>query len=167
MIDVQQFVDNFCNIRIERQISVPHNVRWAPPVVGALKFNVDGASQGNLGHSGIGGVLRNSDEKILGSFFLNMGHGGAAEAELKAIWKTLIFYNQFHFRNLIIESDSTTVVGWVNSCSKRPWKWINILNEIDFLMKEVSCLGVKHEIREANGIADYLAKKGCTRSGIV
>ncbi|XP_057426328.1 uncharacterized protein LOC130719736 [Lotus japonicus] len=165
--DAQQFAENFCHIRVERNTPRPRNMRWVPPSAGILKYNVDGASQGNPGRCGIGGVLRNSDRKILGFFSINLGHGGAAEAELKAIWKALIFCNQFHFRDLIIESDSTVAVGWVNSHRNRPWKWVNILNEIDYLMKVVSCLEVKHNFRETNGIADFLAKKGCTRTDTI
>ncbi|CAA6659589.1 unnamed protein product [Spirodela intermedia] len=36
------------------------SVRWTPPRVGQWKLNVDGASQGNPGPSGGGGILRDS-----------------------------------------------------------------------------------------------------------
>lgn len=35
-------------------------VLWVPSIVGALKFNMDGATKGKPGPAGNGGVLRNS-----------------------------------------------------------------------------------------------------------
>lgn len=35
-------------------------VHWVPSIVGALKFNVDGATKGKRGPAGNGGVLHNS-----------------------------------------------------------------------------------------------------------
>lgn len=61
---------------------------------------------------------------------------------------------------LIIESDSSLAVGWVNNKSNRPWKLLNALNQIDMWLIEVNCLKVNHIFREANGEADRLAKRG-------
>lgn len=52
---IEQFSSNFCNIRMKRKLSVPRSFSWKPPSLGSLKFNVDGASQGNPGPSGLGG----------------------------------------------------------------------------------------------------------------
>lgn len=50
----------------------------------------------------------------------------------------------------------------VPSCKCRA-TLINDLNAIDWIMKEVACVGVTHTLREANGEADELAKSGCDR----
>ncbi|XP_057451736.1 uncharacterized protein LOC130743503 [Lotus japonicus] len=101
---------------------------------------------------------------VLGFFSINMGHGWAYEAEVKAILKALIFCQHHNLKDIIIDSDSTTAVGWVTIKTNRPWKLLNDLNQIDFLMLEVHCLGVFHIYREANSSADNLAKAGCNRS---
>ncbi|CAA6675315.1 unnamed protein product [Spirodela intermedia] len=44
------------------------SVRWTPPKVGQWKLNVDGASQGNYGPSGGGGILRDSTGCIFFAF---------------------------------------------------------------------------------------------------
>ncbi|CAA6657157.1 unnamed protein product [Spirodela intermedia] len=41
------------------------SVRWTPPRAGQWKLNVDGASQGNPGSSGGGGILRDSTGYIM------------------------------------------------------------------------------------------------------
>lgn len=42
---------------------------WCVPPSGILKFNVDGASRGRAGPTGIGGVLHNDKGKIFGNVF--------------------------------------------------------------------------------------------------
>lgn len=96
-------------------------------------------------------------------FSINMGHGWAYEAEVKAILKALVFCQQFAFQNVVLESDSTTVIAWVKAKRNRPWKLLNDLNQMDFLMSEVNCLGIHHIFREANGMTDHLAKFMCNR----
>ena len=39
----------------------------------------------------------------------------------------------------------------------------NVLNHMDLLAKEVNCLDIRHILREANDVADSLAKKGVQR----
>ena len=63
-------------------------------------------------------------------------------------------------RNVVVESDSTVAVSWVNKKKGRPWKLQSTLNQIDLLLEEVNCLQVKHVLREGNTIADFLAKRG-------
>lgn len=40
--------------------SAPRIVSWSPPLDGGVKLNSDGNSQGNIGLSGFGGLLRDS-----------------------------------------------------------------------------------------------------------
>ncbi|XP_057458739.1 uncharacterized protein LOC130749399 [Lotus japonicus] len=110
--------------------------------------------------SGIGGILRNNKNEILGIFSRNLGVGFAFEAEVWAIHEALKIYADRLLRNIIIERVASLAVGWVNNRCNRPWKLINTLNQIDLWMVEVNCLKVQHIFREANGEADKLAKRG-------
>lgn len=65
-------------------------------------------------------------------------------------------------RNLI-ESDSSLAVGWVNRKEHIPWKLFSILDCIDRLVVEVNCVGIRHIIREGNGMANCLEKRGRDR----
>ena len=126
---------------------------------------MDGSSLGNPGPSGVGGVLRDENHNVLGIFSLNIGHGWAYQAEIKAILNALVFCHQYSFNNIIIESDSTTAVSWANAVGPRPWELANDLNQMDFLRGEVKCYEIRHIYREANSYADSLAKEGVNRVG--
>lgn len=93
-----------------------------------------------------------------------MGELWAYEAEVKAILHALIFYRQFQLCHVLIESDSSLEIGWVNCKLNRLWKLIQYLNLIDLLCIEVDCIGVNHIFRESNHSADFLAKSGTNRS---
>lgn len=112
-------------------------------------------------------MFRDANRKILGYFSLNSGHGWAYEAEVRAILNALVFSQEFLFKNILIESDSTVAVGWVMSKANRPWRLSNELNHIDFLIQEVNCVEVRHIYRESNVKADFLAKEGCNRAAPV
>lgn len=87
----------------------------------------------------------------------------AYEAEIKAILTALRFCKEHNMRRIQIESDSSLAVGWVGNNRNRPWKLLNDLHLIDLLMLEMDCVGVHHVFREANSMADFLAKSGCDR----
>lgn len=128
--------------------------------MGMFKANVDGAARGSPGVRRIGGILRNNRNEIKGFFSKNMGLGFAFDAEVMAIHEALTLCQQHLIRNIVVESDSTLVVGWVNCKRNRPWKLTNLLNQIDILIPMVNCLEVRHIFREANTSADALAKQG-------
>lgn len=50
---------------------------------------------------------------------------------MKAIFLALSFSKEFGFSQLLVESDSTLAVGWVNGKSNRPLALINDMNAID------------------------------------
>lgn len=47
-----------------------------------------------------------------------------------------------NLNTFFIESDSSTVVGWISQVKYIPWKLLNILNLINFLVVETIFLGV-------------------------
>lgn len=75
----------------------------------------------------------------------------------------LLFCQHFLLSNITIERDCSLAVGWVNSTANRPWALSNELNQIDFLLSQVNCISVQHIYREANDLADKLAKEGVSR----
>ncbi|XP_057452115.1 uncharacterized protein LOC130743918 [Lotus japonicus] len=83
--------------------------------------------------------------------------------DVKAILNALLFCKNYGLKNVMVESDSTLAVGWVITKSNRPWKLLNDINQIDHLISEVNCTRAFHIFREANTIADSLAKEGCNR----
>lgn len=124
---------------------------------------MDGSARGSPGSSGVGGVLRNAQGVTLGRFSLSTGLLWAYQAEVKAIHLALVFAKEHNFSQVLVESDSSLAVGWANCKSNRPLALLNDLNAIDWLQREVGCVGVCHIFREANVEADELAKSGCDR----
>ncbi|KAE8711371.1 Ethanolamine-phosphate cytidylyltransferase [Hibiscus syriacus] len=89
---------------------------WLPPPLPFFKVNVDGAISGDGLLGGMGGILRDSESKILGSFSLAVGPGPPPLAEMKAIEKGIEFFLSSEWvtqGRLIIESDCKTVVDWI------------------------------------------------------
>ncbi|XP_057418209.1 uncharacterized protein LOC130712390 [Lotus japonicus] len=128
------FSHHFDAIRLKPQTPNLRSSVWNAPDRGFFKANVDGSSMGNPGPT-----------------------------EVIAILEVLQFCKEHGIRNLVIESDSTLVVSWVNNSSNRPWKLRNELNLIDNLCEELAVVAVDHIFREANPIADHLSKSGVER----
>ena len=160
---VSMFIAKLEEISLPVKSKDRRNLEWIPPPSGLLKFNVDGASKGNPGSSGVGGVLRDEFGEVRGFFSKSVGVVWAFEAEVIAIRTALFFCKHHKVNNILVESDSSLAVGWVNCRSNRPSKLINTLNEIDWMRKEMNVVSISHVLRERNKEADVLAKDGCNR----
>ncbi|KAL4304248.1 hypothetical protein GQ457_10G006570 [Hibiscus cannabinus] len=117
-------------------------VAWIPPMPGALKFNVDGVARGKLSPAGCGGVLRDSEGRVLACFSEPFGYVGS----------------------IIIESNSVTFVSWVLHRELRPWLLGHWFRRIDSACLRLSCVCFNNDFGEANGMDDVLAKVGVSRS---
>ena len=62
---------------------------WHPPPKGYLKCNIDGASKGNPGIAGYGGVLRDEEGIIIFIFHYHLGKATNNMAELMALEQCL------------------------------------------------------------------------------
>ncbi|GFY81999.1 hypothetical protein Acr_02g0002390 [Actinidia rufa] len=59
-------------------------VGWKPPSTGMFKLNIDGASKGNPGKAGAGGLIRNHEGRWVAGFCHNIGTTNSLEAEVTA-----------------------------------------------------------------------------------
>lgn len=64
---------------------------WRPPLKGFFKCNIDGASKGNPGIAGYGGVLRYENRSILFIFYFHLGIATNTMVELMAMEQCLDF----------------------------------------------------------------------------
>ncbi|KAK3200035.1 hypothetical protein Dsin_012678 [Dipteronia sinensis] len=90
---------------------------WFPPYINGLKFNVDGSSRGKPGPAGIGGVLRNSNCKILCLFSSHVGIEDSNMTEIMAMHKAFelcALRSVLVDRDIVIVIDSMVSVTWVN-----------------------------------------------------
>ena len=96
-------------------------------------MNSDGASLGNPGKVGGGGLIRDG----------------------------LILASQLGITQLLVELDAKVVVDLVLSRKSSNNPYISLLNDCKFLLNRFQQVRVSHAFREANCCADSLAKGGC------
>ncbi|KAG9449626.1 hypothetical protein H6P81_009591 [Aristolochia fimbriata] len=132
---------------------------WIPPPAGTIKVNFDGSSLGNPGPAGYGGVFRKSEGEILMSFAGPIGIEDSTSAEVYGVLHALRHFQNRFSGPLLIEGDSSNVIGWCKQTSAPPWRFLYIFREISFLTSsfvyEWHCTP-----RSANSLADSLAKEG-------
>ena len=93
-------------------------VIWQPPPITWLKCNIDGASKGNPGMSGCGGIFRNCQFEVVCSFVEPLGNSNSFIAELCAFMRAIAIAKHQNWHNIWIETDSTLVL----TASKHPNK---------------------------------------------
>ncbi|KAK2662605.1 hypothetical protein Ddye_001179 [Dipteronia dyeriana] len=83
---IQSLLINFKDFCIDHVKTKKNRILdWKPPTDGKLKFNVDRSILGKSGPAGVGGVLRDSNWKILCLFSYHLGTMASNEAEIMAI----------------------------------------------------------------------------------
>jgi hypothetical protein len=86
---------------------------WNPPPTGSLKLNFDGVAKGNLGMTGMGGVIRDSGGNIIQLYTRSMGNSTKNAAEFRALDIGLDILSHETMKNTIVEGDSTLVINMV------------------------------------------------------
>ncbi|XP_042487034.1 uncharacterized protein LOC122067264 [Macadamia integrifolia] len=131
-------------------------VRWCLPFPGWIKLNTDGCSLGNPGKAGAGGIFRNEKGDNLLNYREYVGIRTNFEAEFLAVIAGLEQAKINGFQHLWIECDSTAVVILLSK-GLVPWfalqRWRSLLSFLNSINWKVT-----HCYREANVIADFLAK---------
>ncbi|MCI15795.1 ribonuclease H protein, partial [Trifolium medium] len=117
-------------------------VRWKAHGGIGMILNVDGSSIGNLGVSGFGGLIRNSDGEWVHGFAGNIGFSNILHAELLAVYHDLVLAWELNIKDLWCYSDSKTVIKLLSDHRVR----------------------LVHTLRERNTCADFLAKIGARNS---
>ena len=75
---------------------------WQRSTQGFIKLNFDGASKGNPGQAGIGGVFRDSQGEVCRFYALDLGYATNTEAELASLQHGLIIAKSEQFHRLIV-----------------------------------------------------------------
>lgn len=98
-----------------------------------MRLNTDGASRGNPGEAGGGGILRDSRGRVLIAFSFDFGVGTNMLAELRALMIGIRICKKINIIPTVIEMDSNVIVELLNSrgtplikgscpfCGKRSW----------------------------------------------
>ena len=166
--DYMRFPD--CIQTASRGGKVLPRVEWVMPEVGQLKFNVDGAARGQPGEAGIGGVLRDENGSTRLVFSKSIGLADSNMVELLAIKEAFLIFSASDWVNekeLLIETDSRNAAKWVNDPASVPWRFRQTIFQIEGYKKKIRRWIVRHVFREANSMADNLAKSSIDRGSTI
>ncbi|KAG4954841.1 hypothetical protein JHK87_040435 [Glycine soja] len=117
---------------------------------------------GNLGVSGIGGIIRDSNGSWVQGFAGLCGVKTNLYAELLAILKVLQMAWDYNGQALIYESNSRTALSLTLHGADHTHHYFPLISRIRSFLHHPWELSFQHEFREANYCADWLAKLGAS-----
>ncbi|KAL0463265.1 UNVERIFIED_CONTAM: putative ribonuclease H protein [Sesamum latifolium] len=133
----------FLNGPLVREPFIPKLVRWIPPIEGRWKLNSDGASKGNPGQAGAGGVVRDSCSRLILGFAEGLDIQTNVYAELFAIVKGLELAKDAGCTHLWVETDAKIVLQIIQK-ETGPWQLQHLLTRLRVLRRGIhvvfSCL---------------------------
>lgn len=94
--------------------------RWIALSNTRAKLNCNGASKENLGHFGVGGILRDSKEEFLFAYAKYYGSHTSLWAEAKAILNGLTIAKRKYYTHMWIELDSLVLVSMLHDLCSVP-----------------------------------------------
>eukprot|EP00253_Pinus_taeda_P031502 PITA_31502 len=144
------------------------NRKWMAPPANTYKLNFDGASKGNPGPAGYGGIIRDHKGNTILIYFGNIGWDTNNSAELEGLWQGLLEAKCQNLHPLIIEGDSQIILGMVsrihNGSQTRKvadsWRLEARLHNIAQELHNHRALSFHHSRREGNRVAYLLANIG-------
>ncbi|XP_077231914.1 uncharacterized protein LOC143865261 [Tasmannia lanceolata] len=124
-----------------------------------FKLNFDGASFGNPGPAGVGGLCRNGEGVVQRAFFGPIRVCDASEAEVMAVFYGIKKISGDFLDKVIIKGDILNVIRWLKGGVVPPWRFLPFIDEIHEIISGSTAV-LKHVRRAANEKADLLAKRG-------
>ncbi|KAL0396335.1 UNVERIFIED_CONTAM: putative ribonuclease H protein [Sesamum calycinum] len=157
------FTMNSLNIPLQprTQLKKAITVHWRKPQEGWYKLNTDGASKGNPGISGAGGILRNHLGRVMFAFLEPLGTNTNTQAELSAMHRGLQICRDKGFRKIWIEIDAKAIITLISSPRQGAWNLQNTLQRIQNILSQMT-YRISHIFREGNQAADFLSNRACS-----
>lgn len=156
-----------------KNLGISHNSstvtsKWTPPPPGTFKLNFDGASKGNPGRAGFGGIFRDHEGKPLLLYMGNIGWDTNNSAELEGMRQGLSLSHIHGFHPLEIEGDSQILINMANQLLQgahankvaNSWRLEARLGLIEQWLNTNRALLFKHVKRDGNKVAELLANMG-------
>lgn len=136
-------------------------VRWLTPRMGWVKLNTDGASRGNPGNAGCGGLIRGPGGELHEVFAARCGSCSCTRAELLGVMRGLaVAWNAGH-RRVQLSVDSMVVVQLRMDTTIPNSPFFHIIKKCRSMIRRHGWeVAIQHCYREANRAADWLANFG-------
>ncbi|OIT03423.1 hypothetical protein A4A49_57577, partial [Nicotiana attenuata] len=134
-------------------------VKWEPPNPNFYKLNIDGLCVGKPGVGVIGGVFRDDRGHWILGFNMRIDHATNIYMEILALLHGVKLALTKKLFPLVTETDCLELINLLkyNNCLYQ-----NLIDDCRYLLRKVNDPQLKHVFREANGVADLLAKNGCS-----
>jgi len=141
---------------------------WSPPREGFFKLNFDGASKGNPGCAGFGGIIRNALGQAVWVFFGYIGQDTNNSAELEGLLHGIQLAQDKSWSPLVVEGDSKIILRMAEKVqSGQPaqkvsnsWRLEGRIEQLGGMLKESDACTWSHVRRNGNKVADRLANLG-------
>ncbi|MEJ5362903.1 MAG: ribonuclease HI family protein [Spirochaetota bacterium] len=134
------------------------------PTESVLTMYIDGASKGNPGPAGIGIVIYDGDDRLVGKVSAYIGKKTNNQAEYIALLRAFQLALFFKTKILKIRSDSELVVRQLSGEYQVNNPNIKKLYErVLELKKQIPNVKIEHVMRNFNEKADFLAKKAADK----
>ena len=141
-------------------------VKWSKPPNGWYKLNTNGASCGNPGREGGGGLIRDCNGSWFKGFARSIGLATSITTKFWALRDGLKLALNAEIQRLIVELDTKVVVDIVKSNVVTNKPYAPLLYDCRCLMRRFLQVQVIHVYREGNRCADALARWGSSMAGI-
>ncbi|XP_027171611.1 uncharacterized protein LOC113771199 [Coffea eugenioides] len=129
-------------------------ISWMKPPRGSFKLNTDASVINGLAKGG--GVVRDSEGKMIGAFYEKFGEYEVVYAEGLALCSGLQWCMGAGLSGILVEVDSLVLVRLVQNRSVGKWPLCSVLSQLRLLLGKVKG-SITHIHREANAVADSLA----------
>ncbi len=126
-----------------------------------IVVNVDGASRGNPGESGIGVAIFDKDSNLINEAYDYLGTATNNVAEYKALILGVKLSTEYDARSVLFKSDSELMVKQIKGEYRVKNPQLKLLfAEVQNLLRKLPNWKIMHVRREENIEADLLANKG-------
>ncbi|XP_060216384.1 uncharacterized protein LOC132643881 [Lycium barbarum] len=132
-------------------------IYWKKLNTGKLKFNTDGSFCKASKTAGIGGIIRDEEGKLVMEFSIPVECGRSNFAEAMAVEFGSSWCRINGINDIQMELDSQVIANMLTKQNSKNLKLKHIISKI---LKNVKGTNIEflHCFREANSVADYLAK---------
>ncbi|OIT21644.1 putative ribonuclease h protein, partial [Nicotiana attenuata] len=135
----------------------PLYIKWNPPPQNHYKLNTNGTASRNPGLNGKRGVIRSSDGNWIIGFSRNIAFCTSIQMELTTLLYGLRLSLQYGYYPLEINLDAKEVITLLHTNNPH---YTNLVNDCRLLLRQLGDPIIQHIYREANMVADGLAKYG-------
>ena len=130
-----------------------------------IVVNVDGASRGNPGESGIGVAIFDKDSNLINEACDYLGVATNNIAEYNALILGVKLSTKYNAKRILFKSDSELMVKQIKGEYRVKNPQLKLLfTEVQSLLKKLPNWKIMHVPREENKEADLLANKGVEKS---